>query len=96
MRSEIAIAQKEVNLKKYIESSFFKREKYLPKKIRELKAMLLKANCICEQAKGSHTKWSHLLLNYKITLSGKDGNDAKRYQEKDVKDFLKDIKEAQK
>ncbi len=36
------------------------------------------------------------MLNYKITISGKDGNDAKRYQEKDVKDFLKDIKEAQK
>ena len=34
--------------------------------------------------------------NYKITVSGKDGNDAKRYQEKDVKDFLKDIKKAQK
>ena len=53
--------------------------------------MLLKAGCICEQGKGSHTS-----LNYKITVSGKDGNDAKRYQEKDVKDFLKDIKEAQK
>jgi len=58
--------------------------------------MLLKATCICEQGKGSHTKWSHHSLNYKITLSGKDGNDAKRYQEKDVKNFLDDIKEAQK
>jgi predicted RNA binding protein YcfA (HicA-like mRNA interferase family) len=67
----------------------------LPKKIRELKAMLLKAGCICEQAKGSHTKWSHSLLNYKITLSGKDSSDAKRYQEKDVTNFLKDIKESQ-
>ncbi|WP_366146273.1 type II toxin-antitoxin system HicA family toxin [Crocosphaera sp.] len=72
------------------------RKNYLPKKIRELKAMLLKADCICEQGNGSHTKWSHPLLNYKITISGKDGNDAKRYQEKDVKDFLKDIKEVQK
>ena len=57
--------------------------------------MLLKANAICEQAKGSHTKQSHPLLNYKITLSGKDGNDAKRYQEKDVKNFIQDIKETQ-
>ena len=63
---------------------------------RELKAMLLKADCICEQGKGSHTKCSHPLLDYKITISGKDGNDAKRYQEKDVKDLLKDIQEAQK
>ncbi|MGL6340560.1 MAG: type II toxin-antitoxin system HicA family toxin, partial [Waterburya sp.] len=53
----------------------------MPQKIRELKAMLLKAGCVCEQAKGSHTKWSHFLLSYKITLSGKDGNDARRYQE---------------
>jgi hypothetical protein len=29
-------------------------------------------------------------------MSGRDGSDARRYQEKDVKDFLKDIKEAQK
>ena len=57
--------------------------------------MLLKAGCVCEQAKGSHTKWSHYLLSYKITLSGKDGSDAKRYQEKDVKDFIRDIKEVQ-
>jgi hypothetical protein len=58
--------------------------------------MLLKADCICERGKGSHTKWSHPLLSYKITMSGRDGSDARRYQEKDVKDFLKDIKEAQK
>lgn len=58
--------------------------------------MLSQLDCICEQAKGSHTKWSHPLLSYKITISGKDGNDAKRYQEKDVKDFIKDIKKAQK
>lgn len=68
----------------------------MPKKIKELKAMLAKANCICEQAKGSHTKWSHPLLEYKITISGKDGSDAKKYQEKDVKNFLKDIKETEK
>lgn len=58
--------------------------------------MLSKVGCVCEQAKGSHTKWSHSLLSYKITVSGKDGNDAKQYQEKDVKNFISDIKEAQK
>lgn len=58
--------------------------------------MLLKEGCVCEQAKGSHTKWSHSLLSYKITVSGKDGTDAKRYQEKDVKNFIKEIEEAQK
>ena len=68
----------------------------MPKKIRELKAMLLKAGCVCERARGSHTKWSHSLLSHKITVSGKDGADARKYQEKDVKDFLKEIEEAQK
>jgi predicted RNA binding protein YcfA (HicA-like mRNA interferase family) len=67
----------------------------MPKKIRELKAMLLKAGCMSEPGKGSHTKWKHPLINRKIVLSGKDGTDAKRYQEKEVMQLLKDIKEAQ-
>ena len=67
----------------------------MPKKIRELKAMLLKAGCINEPGKGSHTKWKHPLINRKIVLSGKDSTDAKRYQEKEVMQLLKDIKETQ-
>jgi len=67
----------------------------MPKKIRELKAMLLKAGCLCESGKGSHTKWSHPRLANKVTLSGKDGADAKRYQEKDVLDFLKELEDTQ-
>lgn len=54
--------------------------------------MLLKAGCFRESGKGSHTKWSHAKLAHKLTLSGKDGVDAKRYQEKDVLDFLKELK----
>ncbi len=67
----------------------------MPKKIRDLKAMLIKAGCISESGKGSHTKWKHPLINRKIVLSGKDGADAKRYQENEVMQLLKDIKEAQ-
>jgi len=67
----------------------------MPKTIRELKTMLRKAGCISEPGKGSHTKWKHPLINRKIVLSGKDGADAKRYQEKEVIQLLKDIKEAQ-
>lgn len=67
----------------------------MPKKIRELKAMLLKAGCISEPGKGSHTKWKHPLINRKIVLSGKDKADAKRYQEKEVMQLLIDIREAQ-
>lgn len=41
--------------------------------------MLLKARFTYRSGKGSHT-----LLDYSLTLSGKDGADADRYQEKDV------------
>ncbi|MEA5478120.1 type II toxin-antitoxin system HicA family toxin [Pseudanabaena galeata UHCC 0370] len=49
----------------------------MPKKIRELKSMLLKAGFTSESAKGSHSKWTHPKLLRKIIISGKDGNDAK-------------------
>ena len=67
----------------------------MPKKIRELKAMLLKAGCTSEPGKGSHTKWKHPAIERKIVLSGKDGSDARRYQEKEVMQLLEDIKNAQ-
>lgn len=63
----------------------------MPKKIRELKSILLKAGFSYRSGKGSHTVWSHPLLPYSLTLSGKDGADANRYQEKDVKNALKDL-----
>ena len=67
----------------------------MPRKIRELKSLLLKVGFVCESGKGSHTKWSHPLLSGKLTLSGKDGKDAKSYQEKDVDNALKQIAEIQ-
>ena len=65
----------------------------MPKKVRELKAMLLKAGFTYESAKGSHTKWSHPLITGKLTLSGKDSADAKSYQERDVREVLQRIQE---
>jgi hypothetical protein len=63
----------------------------VPKKIRELKAKLLKAGFIYRPGKGSHTVWSHPSLSYSLILSGKDGADADRYQERDVKNALRDL-----
>lgn len=57
--------------------------------------MLLKAGFTYRSGKGSHTVWSHPLLPYSLTLSGKDGVDADRYQEKDVKNALKDLEKLQ-
>jgi predicted RNA binding protein YcfA (HicA-like mRNA interferase family) len=67
----------------------------MPRKIRDLKSLLLKAGFACESAKGSHTKWSHPLLPGQLTLSGKDGGDAKLYQEKDVDNALKQLAEIE-
>jgi predicted RNA binding protein YcfA (HicA-like mRNA interferase family) len=53
----------------------------MPKKIRELKSVLLKAGFTYRSGKGSHTVWSHPLLIYSLTLLGKDGSDADRYQQ---------------
>jgi predicted RNA binding protein YcfA (HicA-like mRNA interferase family) len=67
----------------------------MPKKIRELKRMLLKAGFTSRPGKGSHTVWSHPLLAYSLTLSGRDGGDADRYQERDVRNALSDLEEKQ-
>ncbi|MEH2331764.1 type II toxin-antitoxin system HicA family toxin [Nostoc sp.] len=57
----------------------------MPKKIRELKQMLSQVGFTEVPGKGSHTNWVHPHYSGKITISGKDGADAKRYQEKEVK-----------
>lgn len=69
----------------------------MPKKIRELKAQLSKAGFVLlpKRGKGSHSRWKHPLLPYLITLSGNDGDDAQRYQEKDVRDALYDLEQLQ-
>jgi hypothetical protein len=41
-----------------------------------------------EAAKAVITVWSHPLLLYSLTLSGKEGADADCYQEKDVRNAL--------
>lgn len=57
----------------------------MPKKIRELKSLLLKAGFVYRSAKGSHSRWYHPLLPADpITISGIDGDDAKTYLEKEV------------
>ena len=69
----------------------------MPKKIRELKSMLRRAGFtqIPKRGKGSHSVWAHPLYNGSITLSGKDGKDAQRYQEQDVKRAIREVKESE-
>lgn len=64
----------------------------MPKKIKELKQMLRKAKFREVPGKGSHTNWIHPLYRGKITVSGKDSADAKRYQEKEVLEAIEQVK----
>jgi predicted RNA binding protein YcfA (HicA-like mRNA interferase family) len=68
----------------------------MPKKIRELKSLLLQAGFSYRTGKGSHTNWYHPLLSGKVTLSGKDSSDAKLYQEKDVNNALERLEQIKK
>lgn len=66
----------------------------MPKKIRELKAMLQKAGFSYRPGKSSHTVWFHpFLSDRRVVLSGKDGADADRYHEKDVRDALRELEQ---
>ncbi len=65
----------------------------MPKKVRELKKILQKAGftLLPRRGKGSHSYWIHPRLPTPVVLSGKDGQDAKPYQEKDVIAALEQI-----
>ncbi|MEM1354239.1 MAG: type II toxin-antitoxin system HicA family toxin [Planctomycetota bacterium] len=57
----------------------------MPRKIKALIADLQQAGFIqIKGGKGSHRKFTHVRFDGAITLSGKDGSDAKPYQEKQV------------
>ena len=63
----------------------------MPKKIRELKKMLIKAGFQQVPGKGSHTNWVHSLYSGKVTMSGNDSSDAKPYQEKETKKAIEEV-----
>jgi predicted RNA binding protein YcfA (HicA-like mRNA interferase family) len=67
----------------------------MPRKIRELVKDLCDAgfDLISSAGKGSHRKFKHSNYRGFVTLSGKDGEDAKKYQEKQV---AKAVEEVQK
>jgi predicted RNA binding protein YcfA (HicA-like mRNA interferase family) len=66
----------------------------MPKKVRQLKQMLKKAGFSVRPGKGSHTVWGHPNLGGEtVTVSGNDGDDAKPYQEKQVREAIKKAEE---
>ena len=67
----------------------------MPKKIRELKKLLRQAGFQELPGKGSHTNWIHPAYVGKITVSGKNGADAKPYQEKEILRAIQAVEEKQ-
>jgi predicted RNA binding protein YcfA (HicA-like mRNA interferase family) len=63
----------------------------MPKKIRELKQILRKSGFTERPGKGSHTNWTHPDYCGKVTISGRDGSDAKRF----LRQFLQRVKHPQ-
>jgi len=65
----------------------------VPRKIRELVADLRDAGFtpVTGGGKGSHRKFTHEDYPGAVTLSGHDGDDAKKYQEKQVKRAIEEV-----
>lgn len=66
----------------------------MPRKIRQILKDYRKAGAEIDLTggKGSHRKISHPDVTRTYILSGKDGDDAKPYMEKDLKEFLDELK----
>ena len=65
----------------------------MPRKIRQIVRDYRKAGASIDLSggKGSHRKITHPEVSRTFILSGKDGDDAKPYMEKDLKEFLDEL-----
>jgi predicted RNA binding protein YcfA (HicA-like mRNA interferase family) len=63
----------------------------MPPKIKELIAELERNGFTNRGGKGSHRNYEHI-LGVRLTVSGRLGDDARKYQEKLVKDSIKKVK----
>ena len=64
----------------------------MPRKVRQLIADLEQAGFVNRGGKGSHRNFTHP-KGERVTLSGSAGDDARHYQERDVKRALKAVKD---
>jgi predicted RNA binding protein YcfA (HicA-like mRNA interferase family) len=64
----------------------------VPPKIRELIAQLESAGFVDRGGKGSHRNYVHPRVARPITISGKSGDDAKRYQVRAVQLAIEESK----
>ena len=69
----------------------------MPRKLRQLKADYRKFGFVENErgGKGSHSKWTHLLLpGFTILLAGKDGDATDPYQERDLRKAIEQLREV--
>jgi predicted RNA binding protein YcfA (HicA-like mRNA interferase family) len=64
----------------------------MPRKVRQLIADLERARFVNRGGRGSHRNYGHP-GGWRITLSGHPGDDAKHYQERDVRRALAAVKD---
>jgi predicted RNA binding protein YcfA (HicA-like mRNA interferase family) len=63
----------------------------MPRKIRQLISDLTKAGfVVVHGGKGSHRKFRHPRISGSLILSGRDGEDARHYQEKQVRNAIRE------
>lgn len=65
----------------------------MPRKIRQIIADLERAGFVDRGGKGSHRNFVHPKVKKPVTISGKSGEDAKPYQEKDAKRAIEESKQ---
>lgn len=63
----------------------------MPRKVRQLIADLEKVGFVNRGGKGSHRNFTHP-KGLRVTISGGAGDDAKHYQERDVRHVLAAVK----
>jgi predicted RNA binding protein YcfA (HicA-like mRNA interferase family) len=68
----------------------------MPRKIRELVRDLVKAGFKERTGKGSHRNYSHPLVAKVVTISGNDGDDARRHLEKTVQEAINEVNQWRK
>jgi predicted RNA binding protein YcfA (HicA-like mRNA interferase family) len=61
----------------------------MPRKIRDLISDLTRAGFSNRGGKGSHRNFEHP-SGFRVTISGREGDDAKPYQEREVKKAVED------
>jgi predicted RNA binding protein YcfA (HicA-like mRNA interferase family) len=73
-----------------------RRNDRMPRKIRELVRDLVKAGFEERSGKGSHRNYSHPLVAKVVTISGRDGDDARRHLEKTVQEAINEVNQWRK